>query len=99
MTIIVLIIFTCGIGYMPLFDAIIPSESVPHKYAASVMAGTILTGEVIGGTCGPILSGIMADKFDLHAPFIVGASAAGIAFLLALGIKETKPDLTKNSKN
>ena len=91
LTIVVLILFTCAFGYMPLFDAIIPSESVPHKYAASVMAGTILTGEVIGGTFGPIISGIMADKFDLHAPFVVGASAACIAFLLSLGIKETQP--------
>jgi MFS transporter, ACS family, hexuronate transporter len=89
-TVIGILLLTCAAGYMPLFDAIIPSESVPHKYAASVMAGTILTGEVIGGTFGPILFGIMADKFDLRAPFFVGAIAALIAFLLSLGIKETK---------
>jgi predicted MFS family arabinose efflux permease len=89
-TAIGIVLFTCASGYMPMFDAIIPSESVPHKYAATVMAGTILTGEVIGGTFGPILCGIMADKFDLRAPFFVGAAAAFIAFLLSLGIKETK---------
>jgi MFS transporter, ACS family, hexuronate transporter len=91
LTLGLLAIGTCAFGYMPLFDSIIPSESVPHKYAASVMGGTILAGEVIGGTFGPILSGIMADKYDLHAPFYVGATAASIAFLLALGIKETAP--------
>jgi MFS transporter, ACS family, hexuronate transporter len=89
-TAIGIILLTCASGYMPLFDAIIPSESVPHQYAASVMAATILTGEVIGGTFGPILMGVMADKYDLRAAFIVGASAAFIAFLLSLGIKETK---------
>jgi MFS transporter, ACS family, hexuronate transporter len=92
LTIGVLLLLTCAFGYMPLFDSIIPAESVPHKYAASVIAGTILTGEVIGGTFGPVISGIMADKYDLHAPFYVGAIAAGIAFILSLGIKETKPD-------
>lgn len=91
MTLGLLTIGTCAFGYMPLFDSIIPSESVPHKYAASVMAGTILTGEVVGGTFGPIISGIMADKYDLHAPFYVGATAAFIAFLLSFGITETAP--------
>ncbi|MDZ7879945.1 MAG: MFS transporter [Saprospiraceae bacterium] len=91
MTILVLLTLTCAMGYMPLFDAVIPAESVPHKYAATVMALTVLTGEVIGGTLGPIISGMMADKYDLHAPFYVGATAAFIAFLLSLGIKETAP--------
>jgi len=90
-TAICILVLTCSAGYMPLFDAIIPSESVPHRYAATVMAGTVLTGEVIGGTLGPIICGIMADQYDLRAPFIVGAIAAFIAFLLSLGIKETKP--------
>ncbi|MFM2362591.1 MAG: hypothetical protein RLZZ316_1493 [Bacteroidota bacterium] len=89
-TAIGILLLTCASGYMSLFDAIIPSESVPHQYAASVMAATILTGEVIGGTFGPILMGVMADKFDLRAAFFVGAAAAFIAFLLSLAIKETK---------
>ena len=90
-TILALLLLTCSAGYMPMFDAIIPSESVPHRYAATVMAGTVLTGEVIGGTLGPIICGMMADQYDLRAPFVVGAIAAFIAFLLSLGIKETKP--------
>jgi len=89
-TVICLLLLTCSAGYMPLFDAIIPSESVPHKYAATVMAATVLTGEVIGGTLGPVICGIMADTYDLRAPFIVGAVAALITFLLALGVRETK---------
>ena len=91
MNIVALLGLTCSMGYMPLFDSVIPSESVPHKYAATVMALTVLTGEVIGGTLGPIVAGIMADKYDLTAPFYVGATAAFIAFLLSLGIKETAP--------
>ena len=96
-TIIGILILTCAAGYMPMFDAIIPSESVPHRYAATVMAATVLTGEVIGGTLGPIVCGIMADKYDLRAPFVVGAIAAFIAFLLALGIKETKKGKIKST--
>ena len=90
MTIVALILLTCSLGYMPLFDSIIPSESVPHRYAASVMAGTVLTGEAIGGTFGPIIAGALSDKYDLHAAFYVGAAAAFVAFLLSLGVKETK---------
>lgn len=90
-TVIGLLGLTFAVGYMPMFDAVIPSESVPHRYAATVMAGTVLTGEVIGGTIGPIICGMMADQYDLRAPFVVGGIAAFIAFLLSLGIKETKP--------
>ena len=90
--VIFLLLLTFSVGYMPLFDAVIPSESVPHRYAATVMAATVLTGEVIGGTLGPIICGIMADQYDLRAPFVVGAIAAFIAFLLSLGIKETIQD-------
>ena len=90
-TIVGLLLLTCAAGYMTMFDAVIPAESVPHRYAATVMAGTVLTGEVIGGTLGPIICGIMADQYDLRAPFVVGAIAAFIAFLLSLGIKETNP--------
>ena len=91
LVIVFVIVLTCSMGYMPLFDAVIPSESIPHKYAATAMAGIILFGEAIGGTFGPIISGILADKYDLYAPFYVGAVAAGISFLLSLGIKETMP--------
>jgi MFS transporter, ACS family, hexuronate transporter len=90
-TLFALILGTCAFGYMPLFDSIIPSESVSHKYAATVMAGTVLTGEVIGGTLGPVIAGKMADIFDLRAPFYVGAIAGLIAFLLSFGIKDTTP--------
>jgi predicted MFS family arabinose efflux permease len=97
-SLIVLLLGTCAMGYMPLFDSVIPAESVSHKYAATVMAGTVLTGEVIGGTLGPIIAGKMADIFDLRAPFYVGAIAGFIAFLLSLGIKDTTPAKTIDTK-
>ncbi len=88
---LMVLVLTCGIGYMPLYDSIIPAESVPPKFAASAMASIVLVGEVIGGSLGPIISGSLADKYDLHAPLWVAAFAAGMAFLLTLGIRETAP--------
>ncbi len=96
LTIGALLLLTSSLGYMPLFDAIIPSESVPHRYAASVMAATVLTGEAIGGTFGPMIGGYLSDLHggDLRWPMYVGAAAAFITFLISLGIKETR---TKNN--
>jgi len=83
-----ILVLTFSTGFMPLVNTIIPSESVPHKFAATAMAACILAGEVIGGAIGPMLCGRMADMYDLRAPFFVGIGAAVICFLLSLGIKE-----------
>lgn len=89
-TVIGLLLLTFSVGHMPLISTLIPSESVPSRFAATSMAAMIITSEMIGGTLGPIICGMMADKYDLRAPFIVGAMAAFITFVLAFGIKETK---------
>lgn len=85
-----LLLLTFSVGHMPLIATLIPSESVPKRFVATSLAAMIITSEMIGGTVGPIICGVMADKYDLRAPFIVGAIAAVITFLLALGIKETR---------
>ena len=96
-TCIGLLLFTFSVGHMPLISTIIPSESVPSRFVATSMAAMIITSEMIGGTVGPIICGIMADTFDLRAPFIVGAVAALITFFLALGIRETQEQETNKS--
>ncbi|WP_310356143.1 MFS transporter [Neobacillus drentensis] len=80
-----------GMGYQPLSLAIIPAESVPRPLVASAIAIIVCVGEGIGGSLGPVLSGILADHYGLFSPLWVVAIACAIAFLLSFGIKETAP--------
>ncbi|OLS34854.1 MFS transporter [Bacillus sp. MRMR6] len=80
-----------GFGGQPLYLAIIPSESVPRMFAATSIAVIILTGEIIGGTLGPVVAGILADKYSLYTPLWLASGAAVVFFLLTFGIKETAP--------
>jgi MFS transporter, ACS family, hexuronate transporter len=80
-----------GFGGQPLYLAIIPSESVPKMFAATSIAVIILTGEIIGGTLGPVVAGILADKYSLYTPLWLASGAAVVFFLLTFGIKETAP--------
>lgn len=48
-------IFTIGFGCQPLYLATIPSESVEIALAATAISTVVLTGEIIGGTLGPVL--------------------------------------------
>jgi MFS transporter, ACS family, hexuronate transporter len=84
-------ILTIGFGAQPLYLAIIPSESVPSFFAATAIACVVLTGEIIGGTAGPVLAGILADKFSLYTPLWLASGTAVVFFLLSFLLKETAP--------
>jgi MFS transporter, ACS family, hexuronate transporter len=84
-------ILTIGFGAQPLYLAIIPSESVPKVFAATSIACVVLTGEIIGGTAGPVLAGILADKFSLYSPLWLASGTAVVFFLLSFLLKETAP--------
>ncbi|WP_462409776.1 MFS transporter [Neobacillus sp. Marseille-QA0830] len=92
-------IFALGNGYQPLVLNVIPAESVPRTVSATSISFVILTSEIIGGSTGPILSGILADKISLTAPLWVAAAAGVIAFLCTFGMKETAPIKKDNLKN
>jgi len=70
---------------------IIPAESVSRIFSATAISFVILTGEIIGGSTGPTIAGILADRFGLMAPLWGTAAAAIIGFLCTFGIKETAP--------
>jgi MFS transporter, ACS family, hexuronate transporter len=93
-----MIIFSIGNGYQPLVLNVIPAESVPRVFSATAIGFVILAAEIVGGSSGPILAGILADKFGLTAPLWVTAIAAFIGFLCTLGIKETAPIKIDRSK-
>jgi MFS transporter, ACS family, hexuronate transporter len=84
-------ILSIGFGAQPLYLAIIPSESVPRMFAATAIAAVVLTGEIIGGTAGPVIAGILADKFSLYTPLWLASGTAVVFFLLSFLLKETAP--------
>jgi MFS family permease len=86
-----ILIFALGLGYQPLIIAIIPAESVPRIFSASAIAAILLLSELIGGTIGPVASGILADQFGLLASQWIPIAAAIVAFLCSFGIQETAP--------
>jgi MFS transporter, ACS family, hexuronate transporter len=94
-----ILIFSLGNGYQPLIMNIIPAESVSRAFSASAISFVILTSEIIGGSFGPTLSGILADRLGLMAPLWVTAAAAIVGFLCTFGIRETAPIKLNQSSN
>ena len=88
---IFILVFSLGNGYQPLIMNIIPAESVSRAFSATAISFVILTSEIIGGSMGPTVAGILADHYGLMAPLWVTAAAAFIGFLCTFGIKETAP--------
>ncbi|MBU7591293.1 MFS transporter [Metabacillus halosaccharovorans] len=97
--IISMIILSIGNGYQPLVMNIVPAESVSRRFTATAISFVILTGEIIGGFAGPMMAGVLADKYSLTAPLWITAIAAFIAFICTFGIKETAPIKVEQSKD
>jgi MFS family permease len=80
-----------GGGAGPLYVAVVPTESAPARHAATAVAISLASGEIIGGVIAPTLAGRAADLTGPGAPFWICAAAAGVSGLLALLLKETGP--------
>ena len=80
-----------GGGAGPLYVAVVPTESVPARYAATAVAISLAAGEIIGGVFAPTIAGRIADVTNSGAPFWICAGCAGVSGLLALLLKETAP--------
>ena len=80
-----------GAGAGPLYVAVVPTESVPARYAATAVAISLAAGETLGGIFAPTVAGRIADLTGPGAPFWICAGCAGLSGLLALLLKETAP--------
>jgi ACS family hexuronate transporter-like MFS transporter len=83
-----------GTAALALFMAVIPGETLPARYTATAMGLVTLLGEVIGGSCAPLLAGKIADLTSLAAPLQIAAGCALGGTILALFLKETAPAKT-----
>jgi len=73
-------------GVMPLY-AVIIRENFPLKMMGTIIGGTAMAGS-LGMSTGPLLGGILYDRFDSYAWLYIGSWGMGIAaFLIAMSFR------------
>jgi predicted MFS family arabinose efflux permease len=78
-------------GVFPMVMATVPSEVVPVGLTATALSLTMGISEVIGGTAGPPIAGMLADHFGLGAAMWIIAGISLAVALCALLLRETAP--------
>ncbi len=69
-------------GTMPLY-AVIVRENFPLKMMGTIIGGTAMAGS-LGMSTGPLLGGLIYDRFGTYAPMYVGSWILGLAAMLVL---------------
>lgn len=69
-------------GTMPLY-AVIIRENFPLKMMGTIIGGTAMAGS-LGMSTGPLLGGLIYDRFGTYAPMYVGSWILGLAAMLIL---------------
>ncbi|RFC69237.1 MULTISPECIES: MFS transporter [Mesorhizobium] len=69
-------------GTMPLY-AVIIRENFPLKMMGTIIGGTAMAGS-LGMSTGPILGGLIYDRFDSYALMYIGSWGMGLAAVLIL---------------
>ncbi len=88
---------SCGMGLVPIYVAIIPSETVPFSMGAQAVAFALASSEMIGGILSPAIGGRLADIFSLRVPFWMAAGALVVASVLVPFLDETSSRKTAQS--
>lgn len=77
-------------GTVPIVFSAIPSETLPINSTGKGIGFIAGAGEFVGGVLGPVIAGVLADKYGMEMPFYVATVAAVIAFLASFSFTETK---------
>lgn len=80
-----------GQGIAALVLVLVPTESVSPRFAGTAIGLSTMTGEIIGGTLAPAISGAIADRHGLGAALWIAAGGAVVVFIAALLMRETAP--------
>lgn len=83
-----------GQGIAPLVLVLVPTESVPAKFAATAIGLATLVGEIVGGAMAPALAGAFANRYGLGAPLWIASGGAVLVLLVSLFMTETAPSKT-----
>jgi len=88
---IMLLVGFFGYGCFPLWQSLIPSESVPFGLAGLAIGIATGIGDFIGGGFVPTFGGMLADAYGLGAPLLATVVALFVATILSLFYVETSP--------
>jgi predicted MFS family arabinose efflux permease len=80
-----------GQGIAALALVLVPTETVPARFAATAIGLTTLVGEVFGGALAPTIAGAIADRYGLAAPLWIASGGAILVFIAAIFLSETAP--------
>lgn len=80
-----------GQGIAALVLVLVPTESVSPQLAGTAIGLSTMTGEIIGGTLAPYISGMVADRHGLSAALWIASGGAVVVFLAGLFMRETAP--------
>ncbi len=83
-----------GQGLAPLVLVLVPTESVPTKFAATAIGLATLVGEIVGGAAAPALAGAASESYGLAAPLWIASGGAILVLLASLFMTETAPSKT-----
>jgi len=97
---LLILLFTgwLGVGSLPLFMAVVPSETLNFRSTAAAMGLVVGMGEIFGGVIAPPVAGRIADAFGLQWPFIMAAAMAVMAALVSTLLVETNPAIVAKKK-
>lgn len=88
----------CGAGVFPLFEAVVPGESVDPRYSASAIGLVQLVGELVGAGAGATLCGWIGNTYGMNTAMITMGIAIIIAAVISLGYYETCPAVLAKRK-
>ena len=77
-----------GGGAMTMIIFVIPGESVPPRLVATTFAILMSTGELVGGSMGPSIAGLLSDRMGLVAAMWFCSALGFVALGAALAMKE-----------
>jgi predicted MFS family arabinose efflux permease len=83
-----------GQGIAPLVLVLVPTESVPAKFAATAIGLATLVGEIVGGAMAPAVAGAAANRYGLAAPLWIASAGAILVLVASLFMIETAPSKT-----
>lgn len=83
-----------GQGIAPLVLVLVPTESVPAKFAATAIGLATLVGEIVGGAMAPAVAGAAANRYGLAAPLWMASAGAILVLVASLFMIETAPSRT-----
>lgn len=91
--VVLMVVGWVGNGIFPMFMGTVPGESLHRAHIATAMGIVVGVGEILGGVCGPIIAGRLADtmRIGYEAPIYLMGACAIIAGIIALFLKETAP--------